>query len=490
MKRTAKYETLPLNRGKIRLLLVLLNAFAEMKDSVLRILGRSVAWDNLDHPKKFRDSLKSSYKPGNPVHLLDQAVFDAVDTLRRFIEAGLTSNHIKARIFVHFSEAKRHYAYWLLKSYGRIGSVLQGVAPEPKFEITLGDRKAVVRYLRRQLRQALGHPPRVKLRRSFALDSSLYRIYQHNGRQYISMASSLKGKRLILPLRGKGRISGNIRLVWNQGRGSAFVQMPYRVRIPGQPATGLSIGIDAGVTEVLATNTGEKLGLGYGQLLDRLSEKSNRTGKTRNKLDRLAEKAEAQDDLAKASHIRRHNLGRKKLHRQREQGEAAVKTVIGQAVRQALRGHPAVVAVEDLSQMRGRTKSRKLSRIVSRWARSALRERLDFRTEAGGSRLRTVNAAYTSQTCPNPACGYVHRDNRHGDRFNCQVCGWDGDADVVAGMNILARVDDPEIHLWTPKERVKAILAERFRRRKETGKQGSQGNSAVQWNGTPLAAGL
>ena len=100
MKRTAKYETLPLNRGKTRLLLVLLNAFAEMKDSVLRILGRSVAWDNLDHPKKFRDSLKSSYKPGNPVHLLDQAVFDAVDTLRRFIEAGLTSNHIKTRIFV------------------------------------------------------------------------------------------------------------------------------------------------------------------------------------------------------------------------------------------------------------------------------------------------------------------------------------------------------------------------------------------------------
>ncbi len=35
-------------------------------------------------------------------------------------------------------------------------------------------------------------------------------------------------------------------------------------------------------------------------------------------------------------------------------------------------------------------------------------------------------------------------------------------------MNLLARLDDAEIRLWTPKERVRAILMERFRRRKET----------------------
>ena len=62
----------------------------------------------------------------------------------------------------------------------------------------------------------------------------------------------------------------------------------------------------------------------------------------------------------------------------------------------------------------------------------------------------------------------VHKDNRHGDRFHCLEWGWDGAADVVAGMNILQRLDDPEIRLWTPKEQVKAILMERFRRRKET----------------------
>jgi len=116
----------------------------------------------------------------------------------------------------------------------------------------------------------------------------------------------------------------------------------------------------------------------------------------------------------------------------------------------------------------GRTKSRKRSRIVSRWARSALRERLKFRAQAGGSRLETVNAAYMSRTGPIPTCGYVHKENRHGDRFPCLVGGWDGDADVVGAMNLLSKRDDPKIRLCTPKERVKAILEARFRRRKET----------------------
>ena len=69
----------------------------------------------------------------------------------------------------------------------------------------------------------------------------------------------------------------------------------------------------------------------------------------------------------------------------------------------------------------------------------------------------------------------------------CLHCGWDGDADVVAGMNLLAGIDDPDIHLWTPKERVKGILDERFRRRKETG---NPVRPVDRRNGTPLPAGL
>lgn len=202
-------------------------------------------------------------------------------------------------------------------------------------------------------------------------------------------------------------------------------------------------------------------------MLDRLSEATNRVGKARNRLYRLAENAQGDGDKGKARRIRRFNLGRKSLDAARRAGEAEVKRLVGEAVRGALVSAPRVIAVEDLSHMPGRTRSHKLSRIVSRWMRSALRERLEFGSEAGGSRLVTVNAAYTSQTCPHPACGYVHRENRHGDRFQCLQCGYGGDADVIASQNIAARVDDPDIHLWTPKENVRKILMARLHRRSE-----------------------
>ena len=300
-----------------------------------------------------------------------------------------------------------------------------------------------------------------------ALDSSLYRVFEHGGHLFVAISSLVRGERLFLPLRGRGRISGDIRVVFEPGRQTAFVHVTYDVRVPAQTASGAAIGLDAGVTEVLTASNGERYGEGYGPLLDRLSAETTETGRARNRLYQIARRADERGDREKASHIRSQNLGRKKLGVRRDRGEAAVKTMVGRAVREALDSRPAVVVVEDLSHLRGRTKSRRLSRIVSRWVRACLAERLEFRTEAGGSRLETVNAAYTSQTCPNPTCGFVHRDNRHGDRFHCPQCGWDGGADVVAAMNLLARVEDPDIHPWTPKENVKAILDERFRRRKE-----------------------
>ena len=46
------------------------------------------------------------------------------------------------------------------------------------------------------------------------------------------------------------------------------------MRVPAQPASGPAVGLDAGVTEVRTTSAGEKPGLGYGGLLDRLWEES------------------------------------------------------------------------------------------------------------------------------------------------------------------------------------------------------------------------
>ncbi|MGB9500296.1 MAG: zinc ribbon domain-containing protein [Dissulfuribacterales bacterium] len=48
-----------------------------------------------------------------------------------------------------------------------------------------------------------------------------------------------------------------------------------------------------------------------------------------------------------------------------------------------------------------------------------------------------VPPQYTSQTCPR--CGLVSKNNRKSQSvFSCQRCGYTGNADVVAAINIKA----------------------------------------------------
>jgi hypothetical protein len=342
-------------------------------------------------------------------------------------------------------------------------------------------RTEVVRFLRRTWRQAMGRPPRVQGRRSFALDSTPYRVFSPKGRQSVSLGTGTPRGRCSSPLRGRGRV----RVVRHPARGTVSAHVPYAVRVPAEAPRGPAGGLDAGVSEVLAAATGEQLGQGGGSLLQRLSEETRETGQAGNQLLPVAKKAEERGDAAKASPIRRNHLGRKTLQVKGDRGGAAVKTAVGQAGRQALRSRPAVVALEDLAPLRGQRKSRKRSRIVVRWMRSTRRGRLEFWSRAGDSRLEKVNAAYTSQACLHPACGSVHRDNRHGDRL---PCGCDGDADTVTALNPLTGVGDPEIQRWTPVDEAQRILEGRCRSWQETGN--GPGDPPGVGNGTPLPAGL
>ncbi|WP_276961933.1 zinc ribbon domain-containing protein, partial [Ferrimicrobium acidiphilum] len=96
------------------------------------------------------------------------------------------------------------------------------------------------------------------------------------------------------------------------------------------------------------------------------------------------------------------------------------------------------------------------------WARNENQERITVHAYVGGSGIKTVYAAYSSQTCPNPTCGYVHSDNRHGDMFHCRNpywdCNWHGDVDHVAAMNLLNRIKNHQINRFTPYGEVKKIL--------------------------------
>jgi putative transposase len=94
------------------------------------------------------------------------------------------------------------------------------------------------------------------------------------------------------------------------------------------------------------------------------------------------------------------------------------------------------VAVEELTGIRERTKVRKAQRYGQQsWSFHQLRSFLEYKAIDAGVPLVAVNPAYTSKTCHR--CG--ERGHRDALVFSCTTCGFVGDADINASLNIAAR---------------------------------------------------
>ncbi len=131
LKRTAKYETFSLNPGKRHTRTRTALAYTRVKDGFLRRLGRTRAWRDLDDSRALRAATKAGRPADVPVHLHDHALLDAVDTMRRHILGAIADTHLRAKLFRRFEGEQRHYAFWILRRYVRIGAVLRSEAPDP-----------------------------------------------------------------------------------------------------------------------------------------------------------------------------------------------------------------------------------------------------------------------------------------------------------------------------------------------------------------------
>ncbi len=514
--RTVMLHTLPLTAEKQTGIRDLVHTYTKTKDRFLSQLHSRAMWRHLDDKRGFREAMKATgnYPNGVNVHLVDQAAFDAVDTMVRHIESVIAGANVKAKIWRHYQGFERRFAYTCLKRYEWIADSLMGRTPAIKSKALCGlddkGRDQVARYLHRVLRKAFSgnRLPRTRITRSMSLDDTLYttcervgvpkghvcdnsnrRCRQKHVRQYISVVGTGPNKRIMLPLAGVSRVSGNIRIVLDKDADRAVMHVPYAIE-PLEEASGPQVAIDWGVTEVLTDSAGIKHGQGLGKLLSDFTEKNNATGKARGKLHaRVRTLRKADPGSKKARRIARNNLGRKKQSERRRRAQASVRTLSGMAVKEVIYGQdnrtrargsvrqlaslrPSILGAEDLSHLEGKAKSKKLSRICSTWMRSENQSRIVVHAGISRTDAQTLNAAYTSQTCPDPTCGYVSKDNRHGDRFHCRnpywECNWQGDADHVGAMNLLARIADQEISVFTPYAEVKRILDQRFLRRKES----------------------
>ena len=470
MQQTVRQKSLPLNKAKWAKLVETAEAYARQKDAFLLEYEHVKYLHYLGEKRKLRDELVSAgfTSPfGLQARQWKLALDDALFTLERQWEAAVVE--VKERLYRHegLTDEEKHYAFWLLykhEKYGRDWKRLAAVFTgedviNEEIKLDAKGRVKVRNYLQRTFRRVLGRKPRVKKARSFALDQEMYRVFITGKRQYIAIATLAPGERVVVPLTGVHAIEGNLRVILIPDEQTVEIHLSRDPQTypPGEGEAGL----DLGVTEVFTDDAGKKYRPEYGEALQEMSNHILDKSQKRGKLWALRRKFLEQDP-AKARRILRHNLGLAKQAKRNKRYRTRCENEINRAFNEFYRKRrPKIIAYEDLASLRGKAKSKGLSRKVTTWQRSIIKERMEYKnhiycvTDPG-----PVNAAYSSQTCP--MCGWVDAKNRHGDVFKCRKCGFAADADHVAALTLKLRLRDKEITRYMPYKRVKEVLLERY----------------------------
>jgi len=270
------------------------------------------------------------------------------------------------------------------------------------------------------------------------------------------MTGLRKRKMLSIPLTTKNKPKGSFKVILKDGRCEFRINYKYQITNIEKPIE--AIGVDKGYSEVFTDNTGERHGEGFGKLLTKKSDFLDEKYKNRNKLWAIMKKAREAGYIKKANNIKFNNLGNKKLNKQKEIMKAELKEKIYSAAK-VLAQKASIIAIEDLTfKTKSKGKFKKVNRRLSSWIKGVIDEAIIKYCFIYGTKLVYVNAAYTSQGDSRYDCALM--GTRIGDSF----IGFDEvvlDADVNAAINILARLYDKEINLYTSAEKVKEILIHR-----------------------------
>lgn len=97
------------------------------------------------------------------------------------------------------------------------------------------------------------------------------------------------------------------------------------------------------------------------------------------------------------------------------------------------------IVMENLSNVRDASliKGKEMRDRINRWPYAQGQFFVSYKSEAKGITFELVSPKNTSRGCPK--CGHIDSRNRNGLNFRCLLCGFRGDADRVASINIRNR---------------------------------------------------
>ena len=351
------------------------------------------------------------------------------------------------------TKTEKHYLNYVLKS----DSILDDILNE-KNEILDKFKHLDIVKLNKYLNRIIRKHKFKKLftqGKSYMLEDVQYRFTTESGRLCINLSTLIKNKRIKLELSNKIQFKGNIRVVLKNDK--LEIHKGFDVKVKRHSDFVHEIGIDKGFVALLSTSSGKQYGNEFNELLKDKSNYLNNKNAKRHKLKQQVKQLRKDKNDKKADRIVKHNLGTKKLDNFKKRTQESVKSFVNNSINKMIDAEkPQVIACEDLSWNKSSKGKRQknTNRWLNAWQKGYLQDRLVFKSFVNNIKLVLVNCAYTSKVCSR--CG--HFGVRNGAHFNCTKCRLSIDADINASINILARLYDKDISLYTKYMTVKDII--------------------------------
>ena len=409
----------------------------------------------------------------------------AIDRYWRAIQVDVYCELRDKEFYSKLNDAEKYYVGCLLNNTGPLFfDMLDGKTPKPalpnRLKGKLSDPRNLCRKVRATVRRRSRRLPRHGADRSCSLTTECYSVTQDSqGNQMISVITNTPGKRLLIPVKGKGRIGRTIKIVRDNGK--FYLHIPQKTsvvqfgHIPHAPlaagkATLHCTALDMGY---FTDDAGNFYGTELGKTLDAIGRKLDEVYRERNRWH--ARYRNAKDDKKKLN-ILRFNLGRKKLDAFETRARARVDCLVNKAINDIMEKRPSsVYLIERFGrQFNFAGLSKKTKRRLSGWVRGTIDERFLFKASIHGAKVVYVPASYSSRRCP--VCGYVHKTNRNGDSFVCKDCGHRAQADGNAALNLLLAAHDKGITKFMSKGEVNTVYRNEYV--KECKRRGTQPKEA------------
>jgi len=225
---------------------------------------------------------------------------------------------------------------------------------------------------------------------------------------FIRLSSLTRGRRIILPTKGTAvlnkwlgvpdsslvqgcSLSENSLTVW--------VEMPE----PSMKKTGLSLGLDMGMNNLIALSDGSFLGEDFKKIRTKVAKAPNGSASKRRAM------------VARDNYIN---------HQVNSLPWDTLKLI-------------AVEALKNLKRGKSPGRGKAFRRAAAPWTYRRVLEAVTRKAQENGVLLVAVPPQYTSQECP--SCGTVDRRNRSAERFKCINCGHSQHADTVGAINVLTK---------------------------------------------------